>query len=60
MTHSHPGRVVWMVFNIGIALMLMEMGVFDAIVKILGLYSNVAIAWIGAVVADLVINKPLK
>jgi purine-cytosine permease-like protein len=59
-THSHPGRVVWMMFNIGIALMLMEMGVFDAIVKILGLYSNVAIAWIGAVVADLVINKPLK
>jgi len=28
--------------------------------KILGLYSNVAIAWIGAIVADLVINKPLK
>jgi len=26
---------------------------------ILGFYSNVAIAWIGAVVADLVINKPL-
>ena len=59
-THSHPGRVVWMVFNIGIALMLMEMGVFHALEKILGLYSNVAIAWIGAVVADLVINKPLK
>jgi len=59
-THSHPGRVVWMVFNIAIALMLMEMGVFQALAKILGLYSNVAIAWIGAVVADLVINKPLK
>jgi len=59
-THSHPGRVVWMVFNIGIALMLMEMGVFQALAKILGLYSNVAIAWIGAVVADLVVNKPLK
>jgi len=59
-THSHPGRVVWMVFNIVIALMLMEMGVFQALAKILGLYSNVAIAWIGAVVADLIINKPFK
>ncbi|MDX8396830.1 MAG: ATP-binding protein [Mariprofundaceae bacterium] len=58
-THSHPGRVVWLVFNIGIALLLMELGVFEAIQKVLGLYSNVAIAWIAAVVADLAINKPL-
>lgn len=58
-THSHPGRVVWMVFNISIALLLMEMGVFDVLDKVLGLYSNVAIAWIGAIVADLTINKPL-
>ena len=59
-THTHPGRVVWMVFNIAIALLLMELGVFAALQKILGLYSNIAIAWIGAMVADLVINKPLK
>ena len=59
MTHSHPGRVVWMVFNIGIALLLMELGLFDVLTKVLGLYSNVAIAWIGAIFADLVINKPL-
>lgn len=58
-THSHPGRVVWLVFNIGIALLLMEMGVFDALQKVLGLYSNFAIAWIAVVVADLAINKPL-
>ncbi|MEA1919852.1 MAG: EAL domain-containing protein, partial [Campylobacterota bacterium] len=58
-THSHPGRVVWMVFNIGIALLLMELGLFDALEKVLGLYSNVAIAWIGAITADLIINKPL-
>ena len=59
-THAHPGRVVWLVFNTVIALLLMELGVFDAIQKVLGLYSNVAIAWIAAVVADLAINKPLK
>jgi signal transduction histidine kinase/purine-cytosine permease-like protein/ActR/RegA family two-component response regulator len=58
-THSHPGRVVWVVFNTLIALMLMEMEVFRAIGGVLGLYSNIAISWIMAVVADLVINKPL-
>ena len=59
LTHSHPGRVVWVVFNSVIAFMLMEMDVFQALGDVLGLYSNIAIAWIMAVVADLVINKPL-
>jgi len=59
LTHSHPGRVVWMVFNTLIALMLMEMDVFQALGRVLGLYSNIAISWMAAVVADLVINKPL-
>jgi signal transduction histidine kinase/purine-cytosine permease-like protein/CheY-like chemotaxis protein len=59
LTHSHPGRVVWMVFNTLIALMLMELNVFQALGKVLGLYSNLAISWIMAVVADLVINKPM-
>ncbi|MEI7466359.1 MAG: ATP-binding protein, partial [Burkholderiales bacterium] len=59
LTHSHPGRVVWMVFNTLIALMLMELNVFQALGQVLGLYSNIAISWIMAVVADLVINKPL-
>jgi len=59
LTHSHPGRVVWMLFNTLIALMLMELNVFQAIGKVLGLYSNIAISWMMAVVADLVINKPM-
>jgi len=59
LTHSHPGRVVWVVFNTLIAFMLMEMNVFAALGAVLGLYSNIAIAWMMAVVADLVINKPL-
>jgi purine-cytosine permease-like protein len=59
LTHSHPGRVVWVVFNTLIAFMLMEMNVFKALGDVLGLYSNIAIAWIMTVVADLVINKPL-
>jgi len=59
LTHSHPGRVVWVVFNTLIALVLMELDVFAALSHVLGLFANIAIAWIMAVVADLVINKPL-
>lgn len=59
LTHSHPGRVVWLVFNVMIALVLMEIGIYRAFEAILGSYSMVAMAWIGALVADLVINKPL-
>ncbi|MBR7831123.1 hypothetical protein KDK95_32760 [Actinospica sp. MGRD01-02] len=58
--HKHPGRVVWIFLNVGISLALMEGGVFGFLNNVLGFYSNVAIAWIGAVTADLVINKPLK
>jgi purine-cytosine permease-like protein len=57
-THSHPGRVVWLVFNCAIALLLMEMNLFEAMNSVLGMYSNIAVAWICAVVADLAINKP--
>ena len=59
LTHAHPGRVVWLVFHLVIALVLQEMGVFSVLLWVLGFYSNVAIAWVGALVADLVINKPL-
>lgn len=59
LTKSHPGRVVWLVFNVAIAVMLMELGVFTGLEHVLGLYSHVAVAWIGALVADLIINKPL-
>ncbi len=59
LTHSHPGRVVWVLFNVLIALLLMEIGVYRALEQTLGVYADVAVAWVGALVADLVINKPL-
>jgi signal transduction histidine kinase/CheY-like chemotaxis protein len=59
LTHSHPGRVVWLVFNVAIALVLMEIGIYKALEQILALYSIVAVAWVGSIVADLVVNKPL-
>jgi signal transduction histidine kinase/CheY-like chemotaxis protein/purine-cytosine permease-like protein len=59
LTHSHPGRVVWLLFNVAIALTLMALDVFRLLEDVLALYSNVAISWVGALFADLVINKPL-
>ena len=57
LTHSHPGRVVWVVFNTLIALMLMELNLLQVMDRVLALFSNVAVPWVMSVVADLVINK---
>lgn len=59
LTHNHPGRIIWLVFNVCIAILLMELGIIHAVERVLGLYSNIALAWIGAIVADLIICKPL-
>ncbi len=59
LTHRHPGRAVWVVFNVLLALLLMEIGIFRIIQNILALYANLAVGWMGALAADLVINKPL-
>ncbi len=59
LTHNHPGRVVWLVFNVMVAVLLMEVGVYKTLEHTLALYSNVAVAWVGALVADLVIVRPL-
>jgi signal transduction histidine kinase/purine-cytosine permease-like protein len=58
-TLYHPGRVVWLVFNIMISLLLMLVGIFAMLDLVLSVYANVAIAWIGAICADLVVLKPL-
>ena len=57
LAHYHPGRVVWLVFNVVIALLLSLMGIFETLEAVLSVYSSVAIAWIGALVADLVVLK---
>ncbi|MFN0317569.1 MAG: ATP-binding protein [Burkholderiales bacterium] len=58
LAHYHPGRVVWLVFNVLIALLLTLLGIFATLEAVLHVYSNVATAWIGALVADLVVLKP--
>jgi len=57
LAHYHPGRVVWLVFNVVIALLLSLLGIFETLQAVLSLYSTVVIAWIGALVADLVVLK---
>ncbi len=58
-THYHPGRVVWLIFNILISLLLMLLGVFETLETVLAVYSMVAVAWIGAIFADLAVLKPI-
>jgi signal transduction histidine kinase/CheY-like chemotaxis protein len=59
LTHSHPGRVVWLVFNVAIALLLMELGIYRLLEATLGIFSIIAMAWLCTISADLFINKKL-
>jgi signal transduction histidine kinase/purine-cytosine permease-like protein len=59
LTHNHPGRIVWLVFNVIIALILMELGIYRALESILSLFSIGALSWLASLSADLMINKPL-
>ncbi|QFI68836.1 hybrid sensor histidine kinase/response regulator [Sinorhizobium alkalisoli] len=59
LTHSHPGRVIWLVFNVAIALLLMELGIYRLLEETLGIFSIIAMAWLCSISADLFVNKPL-
>lgn len=59
LTHSHPGRVVWLVFNVAIALLLMELGIYRLLEETLGIFSIIAMSWLCTISADLFVNKKL-
>lgn len=59
LTHNHPGRVVWLVFNVVIALLLMQLGIYQVLESILSIFAIVAVSWLGSLCADLLINKSL-
>ncbi|UJW74488.1 hybrid sensor histidine kinase/response regulator [Rhizobium sp. SL42] len=59
LTHSHPGRVVWLVFNVAIALLLMELGIYELLEETLGIFSIIAMSWLCTISADLFVNKRL-
>lgn len=56
-TKHYPGRMIFVLFNLAIALALMELNMFDFLNNILGFYANCAIAWIVTVATDIAINK---
>ncbi len=59
LTHTHPGRVFYVLFNIAISLLLMELGLVSTIQTGITLYAVLACAWIGAILGDVIICKPL-
>ncbi|GAA2768289.1 allantoin permease [Streptomyces paradoxus] len=56
-TGRYPGRMVFVLVNLGFALALMEADMFSFLNSILGFYSNCAIAWVVTVATDIGINK---
>jgi purine-cytosine permease-like protein len=56
---KYPGRVWFVIFNVAISLALMEFNMFSVLGFVLSFYSNLAIAWIFTVAADIAINKYL-
>ncbi|MFF7376669.1 purine-cytosine permease family protein [Streptomyces massasporeus] len=56
-TRRYPGRMVFVLVNLGFALALMEADMFSFLNGILGFYSNCAIAWVVTVATDIGINK---
>ncbi|OZF08835.1 hypothetical protein CH300_02770 [Rhodococcus sp. 15-1154-1] len=56
-TKTYPGRMVFVLFNLAIALILMEADMFSFLGDILGFYANCGIAWIAVVASDIVFNK---
>ena len=59
LTKHYPGRLVFVGFNLVIALVLMEANMFDFLNTILGFYANCGMAWIVVVASDIVFNKYL-
>nr|WP_229742307.1 hypothetical protein [Gordonia jinhuaensis] len=57
LTKTYPGRIVFLIFNVAIAIVLMEADMFSFLNNLLNFYANCGIAWIVAVASDIVINK---
>ena len=58
-TKRYPGRLVFLGFNLAVALVLMEANMFDFLNTILAFYANCGMSWVVVVASDIVINKYL-
>lgn len=58
-TKHYPGRIVFVLVNLGFALVLMEADMFSFLNNLLSFYSNCAMAWVVTVATDIMVNKYL-
>ncbi len=58
-TRRYPGRLVFVLVNLAIALVLMEADMFSFLNNLLSFYSNCAMAWVVTVATDIAVNKYL-
>lgn len=58
-TKHYPGRLVFVLVNLAIALVLMEANMFSFLNTVLSFYSNCAMAWVVTVATDIGVNKYL-
>ncbi len=58
-TKRYPGRLVFVLVNLAIALVLMEADMFSFLNNLLSFYSNCAMAWVVTVATDIAVNKYL-
>jgi purine-cytosine permease-like protein len=58
-TKHYPGRLIFLGFNLLVAMVLMEANMFDFLNTILGFYANCGMAWVVVVASDIVFNKYL-
>lgn len=56
-TRHYPGRIIFVIVNVGLAFILMEENLFSFLNAILSFYANCAIAWVVVVASDITINK---
>ncbi|MCI2424081.1 allantoin permease [Saccharopolyspora sp. K220] len=56
-TKRYPGRIVFVLLNLLVALVLMEANMFAFLNSVLSFYANCAIAWVVTVATDILINK---
>ncbi|GAA2791702.1 allantoin permease [Saccharopolyspora taberi] len=55
----YPGRNVFVLLNLAVALVLMEADMFAFLNGVLSFYANCAIAWVVTVATDILVNKYL-
>ncbi|MBF6510957.1 allantoin permease [Nocardia farcinica] len=58
-TRRYPGRIVFVLLNLLVALVLMEANMFAFLNSVLSFYANCAIAWVVVVATDIAVNKYL-